>query len=102
MWRSRGKAVTVARTGTSSRWAQPAPKMGFGPDTGVGPKTGFGPRLLVLVCTIVVNSAADSVDRMLLTEVVDSLTMVPPAVDAPGGSPCLPKQGPPKELRRRD
>lgn len=53
---------------------------------------GFGPRLLSLVGTIVVNSVADSVDRMPFTEVVDTLTMVPPAVDDPFRAPSLPKK----------
>ncbi len=55
---------------------------------------GFGPRLLSLVGTIVVNSAVDRLDRVLLTEVVDTLTMVPPAVDDPFRAASLPKQAP--------
>jgi hypothetical protein len=43
---------------------------------------GLGRRSLVLADTIVANSPVDSADRMPLAEVVDTLTMVPPAVDA--------------------
>jgi hypothetical protein len=52
---------------------------------------GLGRRSLVLADTIVANSPVDNADRMPLAEVVDTLTMVPPAVDAPW-LPLFPKK----------
>ena len=67
----------MARARTRAKWAKPVPK-------------GSGARPLSSLGTIVVNSSADRLDGMLLTEVVEALTMVPPAVDALEPRICSP------------
>jgi hypothetical protein len=81
--------VTSPRPAPADPVADEEPVLAWATE-GPAPKS-FGPGPVSTNHTIVVSSPAGSADRMPLTEVVDTLTMVPPVVNALDVLPFNPK-----------